>query len=62
MRDSDTAQSFERVAMAGCAGCAPAPARPDTTAGAVGLTPYGIQRGTTATFTVEGANIADADR
>ena len=26
------------------------------------VTPYGIQRGTTATFAVEGANIADADR
>ena len=26
------------------------------------VTPYGIQRGTTATFAVEGANLADADR
>jgi hypothetical protein len=26
------------------------------------VTPYGIQRGTTATFTVDGANIANADR
>jgi hypothetical protein len=43
--------------------CVPGSAAAQTRPAALtSLTPYGIQRGTTATFTVDGANLMDADQ
>jgi hypothetical protein len=47
------------LAMASCTALADAQTRPPVLFKA---TPHSVQRGTTATITVEGANIADADR
>ncbi len=44
--------------MAGCVATLAAQTRP---AALTSLTPYGLQRGTTGTFTVDGANLAGAD-
>ena len=54
--DSDTPGCSR--AMAALAGLVPVPAEAQTRPAALtSLTPYGIQRGTTATFTADGANL-----
>ncbi len=51
------------AAMATLAGLVPVPAETQTRPAALtSLTPYGIQRGTTATFTADGANLMGADQ
>jgi hypothetical protein len=50
------------VALVAAGGLEPSPARAQTRPPVLtSLTPYGIQRGTTATFTVDGANLMGAD-